>query len=285
MIGAAVGLGVVVALARVYGKRGARKNWRGAGTAVAVGLALGAMVDLLPMALEQLTVLMGLFVRTVLIDTLALRGSSFALVGSLITRAAVPLGAILILLLYFLGNTVPTMGDVSAARKELYWWRARLAIPEAGRVDWAGIVLLTAGLAIQNLWVGQMRGVLVAPDAGAGNLFLYGVTLIGALRGLALFGPWVEPARHILPLVGCDLLIAAAVIVGVIYPETMQSLALGVVPWFIGVLVLPVAIGRLLRMLETETGMSWQAILVVGVTFAIERGGSALLVRMGQGRI
>jgi hypothetical protein len=252
---------------------------------VAVGLALGAMVDLLPMALEQLTVLAGLFVRTLLIDTLAPGGSSFALVGSLITRAAVPLGAILILLLYFLGNTVPIMEDVPAPGKDLGGWRARLAIPDAGRVDWTGIVLLTAGLAMQNLWVGQMRGVLVATDAGAGTWFLYGVTLIGALRGLALFGPFVKPARHVLRLIGSDLLIAAGVIVGILYPETMQTLALGVLPWFIGVMVLPVAIGRLLRMLETETGMNWKPILVGGVTFAIERGGSALLVRMAQGRI
>lgn len=284
-IGVVIGLGVLIALAFVYSGCGARKNWRGAANAIAVGLALGAMLDLVPVALEQFLVLVGALVQTLLVDSLARRDSSLALVGSLITRTAIPVGAFLILLLYFTGNNVPKMGDVAATRRDMRGWRARLVIPGEGRMDWVGIVLLTAGLAMQNLWLGQTRGVLIAPDASAGNLFLYSVTLIGTLRGLALFGPFVKPVQHALRFIGCDLLLGAAVIAGVLYPDTMRTLTLGVLPLFIGVMVLPVAIGRLLRVLENGTGMNWRVILISVMTLGIERGAGVLLVRMAHGQV
>ncbi len=285
VLGVLIGVSILLALAVIFGARGSEKTWRGAANAVAVGLALGALFDVMPLALEQATVVIGSLLRELFIDQLALQGSPLGMGGVVLTQAVVPVGALLVLFLYLTGNTVPMMVDGKLVGVKTTGWRARLMLPEAGAIDWRGIVLLTVGLAVHNLWVGQYRGALVAPADAAVNLFFYSVALVGALRGLALFGPFVYPARRWLPFLGCALLIGAAVVCGVLFPATKQTLLLGVLPACVAVIVLPIAMGRLLRAMQNEIGLNWQATLIVVVTLAVERASSMLLVQMAQGRI
>lgn len=284
LIGTAIGIGALLALAMVYGRRGAEKSWRGVANAVAVGVGLGAMFDLIPIALEQLTLVVGALMRALFVDLLALQDSPLGLGGPVITQAAVPVGALLILFLYLTGNSLPMTVDGKLVGHNTQGWRARLAIPEAGTLDSVSIALLTAGLAMQNLWVGQMRGAQVAPGAGATSLLLYVIALVGALRGLALFGPFVDPARRTIGFIGCTLAVAAPAVAGVLVPDSMGTIVLGVLPAFVGVIVLPFAMGRLLRTMQYDIGMNWQATLIVVAALALERGGSMLLSRLAAGQ-
>jgi hypothetical protein len=285
LIGAALGLAALLALALVYSPRGMDKNWRGGLNAVAVGLALGAMFDLIPLALEQLTVIVGTLMRALFVDLFALQNTPLGIGGAVITQAAVPAGALFILFLYLTGNTLPLIVDGKLVGHKTDGWRARVAIPQAGSVDVTGIALLTIGLAMQNLWVGQQRGAQVSADAGLTSMFLYLIALVAALRGLALFGPFVAPAQRVVAFILCVLGIAAPVVLGVTAPDTMRSVALGVLPAFIGVLVLPVAMGRLLRVVQYDIGMNWQATLILVVTLALERSTGALLSQLAAGQI
>lgn len=274
---------MLLALAVLYGQRGEESWWRGATNAIAVGLALGAMFDLLPLALEQATAVVGMLMRYVFVDLFALQENSpLGMGGVILTQAVTPVGALLVLFLYLTGNTAPIVVNGERVGVQKAGWRGRLVIPEAGTFDWLGAALLTLGLTIQNLWMGQMRGAL-AEDAGAVNLFLYGVGILAALRGLALFGSFVNPIRRTLLFLGCALLIAAAVGVGIFYPDSMQTVALGVLPAFVGAMVLPLAMGRSLRVVQHDIGLNWQATLLVVAALVVERGGSWLLVRLAQG--
>lgn len=283
LIGIAIGTGVLLALALIYGPRGTGKKWRGVVNAIAVGLALGAMFDLMPIALEQATIGVGLLMRAV-VEKLALQDSPLGFGGVVLTQAVVPVGALLVLFLYLTANAAPMVvnGELVGIPKQ--GWRARLVIPEAGSLDWTGIALLTLGLAMQNLWSGQMHGVLGADSGGAANLFRYAIGIVAALRGIALFGSFVDPARRSVPFLASSLLISAAVVVGVLFPDSMQTILLGVLPAIVAMIVLPIAMGRLLRVIQYDIGLNWQATLMVLTTLAIERGSNLLLARMVQGQ-
>src|SRR5581483_7757321 len=154
VLGVLIGVSILLALAVIFGARGSEKTWRGAANAVAGGLALGALFDVMPLALEQAAVVIGSLLRELFIDQLALQGSPLGMGGVVLTQAVVPVGALLVLFLYLTGNTVPMMVDGKLVGVKTTGWRARLMLPEAGAIDWRGIVLLTVGLAVHNLWVG-----------------------------------------------------------------------------------------------------------------------------------
>jgi hypothetical protein len=133
--------------------------------------------------------------------------------------------------------------------------------------------------------MGQQRGAQVSAGADVTSMFLYVIALVGALRGLALFGSFVTPAGRVVPFIVASLLIIVPVIGGVLLPDTMSTIALGVLPALVGVLVLPVAMGRLLRVVQQDIGMNWQATLIVVVTLALERGSSTLLSQLAAGQV
>jgi hypothetical protein len=286
LVGVILGLGALLALALFYGRRGADRAWRGCANAMAVGITLGALFDLLPKALEQATLLIGFLLRTGVMERFDLAPDSFFGIGALLlTQAVVPIGALSVLFLYLTGNTMPMVINGQVVGGHTTGWRSQLLIPEAGAVDWRGIALLTVGLAAQNLWLGQVRGVLTAPEVSGFNLFLYGIALIGTLRGLALIGPFVDPARRWLAFGSCALVIGCAVVFAVLNPWTRDSIILGIVPVFVGVVLLPVAMGRLLRAVQNDIGLHWQTTLVVIAALAVERASSYLILMLAQGQI
>lgn len=286
LVGTLIGLGILLALALLFGRRGAETTWRGYANAAAVGIALGAMFDLLPQALGLASVAFGLLVKSQVIDRFAIAPDSFLGIGAPILNDAVtPIGAVLVLYLYLGGNSVARTVDGALVGKNTTGWRKWFILPETTQPDWRGVALLTIGLAAQNLWLGQVRGALAANASSGFNLFFYAAALVAMLRGLALFGPLVDPARRWLVLGVCALLLGAAMVFAVIDTAVRNSIEWGVVPLFVAVLVLPLAMGRLLRSVEFDVGLHWQTTLVVLVALGIERGCSYLVLLLAQGQI
>ncbi len=285
-VGVLIGLGILLALALVLGRRGETQMWRGYANAVAVGIALGAMFDLLPQALGQATLVFGLLFRTQVIERFAIASDSFLGIGApILNQAVVPLGALLVLFLYLSGNSVARRVNGELVGKHTTGWRRWFIIPETSEADWRGIVLLTIGLAAHNLWMGQVRTAILSPDADNTNLFFYGIALVGTLRGLALFGPFVDPAARWIPFSACVLVIGAAVVFAVSNFESRNTIELGILPMFVAILGLPLAMGRLLRSVEFDIGLHWQTTLTVILALAIERACSYFLFLVVQGQL
>jgi hypothetical protein len=77
----------------------------------------------------------------------------------------------------------------------------------------------------------------------------------------------------------------AAVVFAVSNPSLRNTIELGVVPLFVAILLLPLAMGRLLRSVEYDIGLRWQTTLVVIATLGVERACGYLLLLMAQGQI
>jgi hypothetical protein len=192
-------------------------------------------------------------------------------------------GVLGVLALFFLGSNAPLGEEGQPDTAEARGGRRWLAIPGTGVVDWLGATLVTLGLAAQNLWLGQMRGGLVSTESSAADLFWFLLAFVGTLRGIALLAPLGETRRTIVPLVLFGLVIGAGAVVGAAEPDTMGTLVLGVLPALLGAIVLPLAIGRGLRVIQEGEGLNWQITGIVLTSFAVTYGCGILLARAAQG--
>jgi hypothetical protein len=279
-----LGIAALTIGAWFLGRRRTEPSWRGLANAVAAGIVLGALFDLLPQALEFAALLVGTILHSQVITRFDLAPDSFWAIGAgVLSEAVTPFGALLALFLYLSGNSAPM-----SIRGELVGrpgWRAWFRIPAIGRVDWRGVSLITIGLAEHNLWLGQVRGALASSSSQVLLFFAGAFGVIAALRAFALVGSLMEERGHWLALWGFALLIGAAGILGAASPDTRDSLVLGVGPLFLAALILPIALGRLLRRLEYDLGLGLKTTLMVLGGLGVERLLGYLLLLISQGQL
>lgn len=286
LAGAAFGIILLAAFAFLLGRRGAQTNWRGYSNAAAAGIVFGAMVDLLPKALE----FGGVFIATVLqaqvLTPMHAAPDSFWAIGAgILSEAVTPFGALLVLFLYLSGNSapMPVAGRmVGAARPG---WRTWFSIPATGEVDWKGVFIITFGLSAHNVWLGQARGQLLQPGGSTVSVFLLAFGLAAALRSFALSGSLVDVRARWPALLGCSAIIGGAGILGAAMPETGRTIWLGILPVVAAVLILPIGLGRLLRLLQYDVGLGWKTTLAVLAGLGVERSIAYLLLLLAQGQL
>jgi hypothetical protein len=274
-IGLGAGIGVLIILALLYHPRAVHEFWRDAAYAAAVGIALAALLDLLPLALEQLATLVG---------ALPVQSSPLGFVGSVLSRLMTPIGVLGVLFLFFAASNAPVRGYGQPSGSGERGWRNWLAIPGRETVDWIGLVLLSAGLAAQNLWLSQMRSGLISGQENAATLFWFLIMFIATLRGIAQFAPLRDPLSRLVPFIAFVLVIGGGAWIGIVYPDSMGTLVLGVLPPILGAIVLPLAIGRSMRVIQEGVGLNWQMTSIIVVTFLFAFGAGMLLARAAQGR-
>ncbi len=286
LAGVALGISVLLIFAFVLGQRATEKTWRGWSNAFGAGIVLGALVDLLPKALEFAGALVAVIMQTQVLAPLHAPPDGFLAIGAgILAEAVTPFGALLILFLYLSGNSVPmpvngrTLGPANPG------WRAWLSLPPAGRVDWKGIVIVTFGLGVHNLWLGQARGALAQATDHLLTTFFFAFGLIATLRAFALAGSLVDARAHWLALSVCALLIGGTGILGIANPETGRTIVLGMAPLFVAVLTLPVALGRLLRVMDHDIGLGWKTTLGVLAGLGLERLMGYLLLALVQAQL
>lgn len=285
VLGLSLGLALLLAFAASFGQQGKERTWRGYLDSIAAGIALGALFDLIPKALELASVLVAVGLRTQVVAPLNAEPDSFLAIGAGVISQAIPaLGALAVLFLYMSGNAAPMPVEGRIVGAPRPGWRTWVSIPAAGEIDWKGIALITFGLGAHNLWLGQVRGALATNGGLALTTFLFAFGLIAALRGFALVGSLVDARKQVAVLLGCALAIGGAGVVGVMIPGTANSILLGPVPLLLGTIALPLALGRLLRVMQYDIGLSVRTTLAVVAALAVERAASYLLLLLAQGQ-
>ena len=285
-MGAGIGAVLVAGASFVLRGRASRPAWRGYLNAIGTGIALGAMVDLMPAALDMATALVqrGLQIL-VLVPMNAATNSPLDLAALLVTDLVRPLGGVFILLLYLSANSLPIVIKGRLVGKPAWGWRAWLAIPAAGETDWKGTGLLCCALAAQNLWVAQVRGALVTPGSRTLTIFLVLISVIGALRALALLGALATCARRWLWIPALTLIIATPVAIGVWQPGGRETIAFGLLPPLLATLVVPIVLGRLLRSIQADIGMGWRTTATVLAALVLTRLLDSLILMAAQGSV
>jgi len=288
LFGLGVGAIIVLVLARVLGARTSDAKWRGYLYAVGAGIALSALFDLIPPALDFLTLL----VRTLLDSQVAPRltasvDSPLGLILILLSELVRPFGAVGLLFLYLSGNSLPMrVGDKYVGLPPM-GWRSQLIIPAVGEMDARGVALLTIGLAAQNLWLGQVRGALLDPSnfaaATTNSMFLVSISIVAVLRGIALFGSLTRAASRGWLTLGLTLGIALPAVYGVMVPSSRSTIVLGVVPLWLAVILVPIELGRMMRVMSQDIGLGWRTTTVVLGTLAVVQGIGRALLLLAQG--
>lgn len=286
LAGILVGLLILLAFAFGFGRRGAEKKWRGYFNSIGAGIVLGALFDLLPKALENGGVLVANLLRFQVISPLHASPDSFIAIGAgVLSESVTPLGALLVLFLYLSGNSAPMPVNGRIVGTSRPGWRSWVSIPAAGQTDWKGIVIITFGLGVHNLWLGQVRGALASPgDRTLASFFLV-FALIATLRTFAIFGSLVDPLARWLVLVSCALVIGGAGVLGLVDSSGGRTLISGILPMVIAVLTLPIALGRLLRVMQEDIGLGWTTTLSALAGLGVERLMGYLLLLLAQGQL
>jgi hypothetical protein len=282
---AGIGIGalLVVSIDLIGRSHRQQSTWRGYQNAVGAGIAVGAMVDLLPVSLDVIKALVDLGIKNFALVPLGVTPNSpLDLTALLLSDLVRPLGGVFILFLYLGANSVPMLVEGRLVGKSAKGWRAWLMIPSVGETDWKGIGLLTIGLAAQNLWLGQVRGALASPDFRSLTTFLLLISAIGALRALALMGALGNPLQRWL-LLGLTLIVAAPVVLGVLQPAERNSVLFGVLPPMLATLAVPIALGRLLRQIQVDIGLGWRTTATVLGALALTRLLDSLILMAAQG--
>jgi hypothetical protein len=286
LAGVVLGISVLLIFAFVFGRRGTEKTWRGYADAFGAGIVLGALFDLLPKALEFAGTLLASILRTQVLTPLQAPPDSFLAIGAgILAEAVTPFGALLVLFLYLSGNSAPMPVNGQIVGMRMPGWRVWFSIPGAGQVDWKGIAIVTFGLSAHNLWLGQVRGALAQAGDHVLTTFFFAFGLIATLRAFALVGSLVDVRARWLALSGCAILIGGTGVLGVTNPDTGKTIVLGIVPVFIAVLTLPIALGRLLRVMQYDIGLGWNATLDVLAGLGIERLMGYLFLMLVQGQL
>lgn len=280
LAGIGAGALLIALLAVVSAPRIAHPAARGYLNALGVGIAVNAMVDLLPVALDNIKALVSFGLQAILLGPLNIAPNSPVDLAALLVGDLVrPLGGVLVLFLYLAGNSLPMLVDGKLVGRPATGWRAWLVIPAGGEMDWKGIAFVAIGLAVQNLWVAQMRGALISPASQSLVAFMLLLGAVGALRASALLGAvrnwWWAPVG--------SLLIAAPLFLGVLLPASRESILLGVLPTLVAMLLVPLAMGRALRTIQADIGLGWRTTAVVLAGLLVSRLLDGQILSVAQG--
>lgn len=262
LVGMIVGAGVALGVAALALAPTSREMRRGYFNALVTGLLLAAAIEVIPNALDAVS-LAGRSLLAMLMPSERVASGSFwnALTQPAQVQVAVrAFGAATVMVIFFRANGIQLASDGEADTDG----GSRLLLLPTERTDYVGLVVLLAGLTGYTLWLGLSRS---WPRSAGTTLSLdfLALAFLSSLLGIAVLGLIANFRRQwwLLPL--ASLLLGLAAVWGAVGMGELLALEVGLVPLLISAFCLVYGIGRLLRLLQHEIGLGWQTTLTVGV--------------------
>lgn len=261
MVGMTIGASVALGLAAVALAPASRQMRRGYFNALVTGVLLAAAVEVIPNALDAVT----LAGRSLLAALLPAGAVSDGIWNALTQPAQVQIavrafGAATVMVIFFRANGIQLANDDETQEEG----RRRLLLLPTGRTDYVGLVALLIGLTGYVLWLGLSRR--FSPGAGSTLSFDFlRLAFTSSLLGIAVLGLIANFQRQwwLLPL--ASLLLGLAAAWGALGMGERLALEAGLIPLLISGFCLVYGIGRLLRLLQHEIGLGWQTTLTVAI--------------------
>lgn len=263
LVGMIVGAGVALGVAALALAPAGREMRRGYFNALVTGLLLAAAIEVIPNALDAVS-LAGRSLLAMLMPSEGVGSGSFwnALTQPAQVQVAVrAFGAAAVMLIFFRANGIQLASDGEAGTDG---GSSRLLLLPTERTDYVGLVVLLAGLTGYTLWLGLSRS--WSRSAGTTLSFDFlALAFLSSLLGIAVLGLIANFRRQwwLLPLT--SLLLGLAAVWGAVGLGELLALEVGLVPLLISAACLVYGIGRLLRLLQHEIGLGWQTTLTVGI--------------------
>ena len=287
---AGVGIGVllVAGLSLALVPRESDPTWRGRINAVGAGIVLGVLLDLLPIWFEMVNIAAESSLHSVL-TLFPLSLTTYATLQEVLAQVAGLVSMLAIIILYLRGNALPMAAEgdwqrerENAKRGQHGRWRTWLAISAVGEADWKGVALITFGLATHNLWLGQMRSALIPPNLNGLPVYFPTLSALGALRSIAVLGLLIDVAYKWQVAAALAVAVGMTEVLGISWPAGRNTLLLGILPIIATALVLPVALGRMLRRIQRDIGLGWRTTVVVLAAMLVTRQVDGLMLWIAQ---
>ena len=289
LAGVGIGLVFVACLSFALGPHETDPAWRGTITAVGAGIVLSALLDLVPTWLEMV-ISIGESGLNLMVAFVSLSPTAGGIIRSALVQVIRLVSILIIVFLYLKSSALPLAaeGDLQRAPENSITGRPNgrriwLTIPAATQADWISAALVGLGLAMHNFWLGQVRVALVAGDSNSSPAVSLALGLVGTLGSVALIGLLAGPTLNRGAVVASALMIGMAVAPGGLWPQGRDTLLLGAFPITVATLVLPVALGRMLRRIQRDIGLGWRSTIVVLAALLITRLIDRLVLSMAQG--
>jgi len=289
LAGVGIGLVFVACLSFALGPCETDPAWRGTITAVGAGIVLSALLDLVPTWLEMV-ISIGESGLNLMVAFVSLSPTAGGIIRSALVQVIRLVGILIIFFLYLKSSALPLAaeGDLQRAPENSITGRPNgrriwLTIPAATQADWISAALVGLGLAMHNFWLGQVRVALIAGDSNSTPAVSLALGLVGTLGSVALIGLLAGPTLNRGAVVASALMIGMAVAPGGLWPQGRDTLLLGAFPITVATLVLPVALGRMLRRIQRDIGLGWRSTIVVLAALLITRLIDRLVLSMAQG--
>jgi len=252
-------------------------RWRGYITSIGAGIIVGTLIELLPLWMELVVAVLDRGLNSFMVLT-PLSEDAIVVIHGIIVEVARVISVLLIVVIFLRSSStrIELAADtvdkpehaIDVRRRE---WTGKFTIPAIGEADWLTTILVIFGLGTYNLWHGMMKSELALSEIIEIPAYLSILSTIGALRTVAVSGLLISLLNKWYVVSILSIILGVAEMLGILWYDNNSTWIMWAFPIIITVITLSVALGRMLRRIQTDIGLGWKTTATVLVAMLVSR--------------